>query len=266
MERAFARDSADRFPDTASFSVALRLAASSARAAVDGAGRAPSSEGAEPRAAYPNSASTRAPRPTARIFRARRVPLETAKPVRRNRITRRAAALGFGVALAGGSAGWAIVRTPSVSAQTPSKIVTSRPTCDVRIEAQCVKDWERTSSGIVVSFANQDRVLTYNIGRATDDLRVANFFCGGAETLALYRPETGVVYYWTTWPDNAEGAVVPEVFADQTGIVGARPISGDVTNDGCADLGLDTGSQRVWFSPKTQPDRLAPVSEPSAAT
>ena len=87
-------------------------------------------------------------------------------------------------------------------------------------------------------------------------------FCGGKETLALYRPNTGIVYYFDGWPDPSSDADAPNGYADATGIRDATPVVGDRNGDGCADLALEVGGARTWFQPAVQPGRLQLVPIP----
>ena len=87
-------------------------------------------------------------------------------------------------------------------------------------------------------------------------MRVSNWLCGERATLALYRPTTGVIYYFSAWPDTRISEPI-KVAADATGIVNAQAlVASDRNADGCADFGLETPTSRTWFLPAEQTDRL----------
>jgi hypothetical protein len=109
-----------------------------------------------------------------------------------------------------------------------------------------------------VLFAGDTEPTQYRIGERSDALRVSNFFCGETETLALYRPSTGVIYYFKNWPLDGEKS---ETVADATGILNAELGVSDINGDRCSDIALDVAGKRTWFSPNQQPDRLQSVPQ-----
>ena len=134
------------------------------------------------------------------------------------------------------------------------------PPCSAETQPQCVKSFLRTSSGIEVTFADE-RVATYRVGERDDALRVSNWLCGERATLALYRPKTGTVYYFSSWPDSLASEPT-KVVADQTGIMNATALlPADRNGDGCADLALQTGAARTWFLPVEQTNRFVALPE-----
>jgi serine/threonine protein kinase len=138
-------------------------------------------------------------------------------------------------------------------------VLATRAACNPEEVAYCVDTLQRTPQGIAVRFRGSSEPTQYVIGRKDDVLRVGNFFCGSTETLALYRPSTGVVYYFKEWP--SPGTEAP-VLADATGIVDARLAVGEHDRNGCADIALDLPDQRTWLSPATTPERLTQVVRP----
>ena len=122
------------------------------------------------------------------------------------------------------------------------------PKCNAQTTAQCVKSAVRTAKGMQVVFENDSRGL-YTIGETGDAMVVGNWFCGTRATLALYRPRTGVIYYYNNWPDPDGDATTTLV--DSTGVTGAQIGAGDYNHDGCADIALDVNSSRTWFLPHT---------------
>ncbi len=132
--------------------------------------------------------------------------------------------------------------------------VPNLPICAAQTNAQCVQSYARTSAGVKVDFATGDRA-EYRFGRTTDAIRVANFFCGERATPAIYRPEDGMVFYLSNWPDPTSDEP-SEVSVDATGILGGAVSVGDTDRDGCADLAIDVGSTRTWFLPSVQTGRL----------
>ena len=127
------------------------------------------------------------------------------------------------------------------------------PMCNVQTTAQCVKSVVRTARGIQVVFENDSRG-SYAIGESADAFVVGNWFCGSRATLALYRPRTGVIYYFNNWPDPDGEPTTALV--DSTGITGGQIGAGDFNGDSCADVALDADRVRTWFLPHTQPRRL----------
>jgi serine/threonine protein kinase len=138
-------------------------------------------------------------------------------------------------------------------------VLATRATCNPEEVAFCVESLQRTAQGIAVRFRGSRESIPYEIGRKDDVLRVGNFFCGATETLALYRPSTGVVYYFQEWP--SPGTEAP-VVAHATGLVDARLAVGEHDRNGCADIALDTNGGRTWLTPATSPERLAHVIRP----
>ena len=129
------------------------------------------------------------------------------------------------------------------------------PSCDAQTQPQCVRSFLRTPSGMQVTF-DDGRVGEYAVGERDDALRVSNWLCGERATLALYRPRTGVIYYFDAWPDSRERRPL-KVVADQTGVRNAKALGpSDQNGDGCADFALQTLRTRTWFLPVEQPGRL----------
>jgi serine/threonine protein kinase len=160
------------------------------------------------------------------------------------------------VAVAALGAGVAIKREQN-SKQELSGIVPFKVFCDSTRTAQCVESFTRTPDGISVKFSGDAESTRFAVGGRNDALRVSNFFCGTAETLALYRPTTGVIYYFREWPLPSAKT---EVRADATGIINAEVIVADFNTDNCGDIGLEQASKRTWFSPSTQTERLKLVA------
>lgn len=140
--------------------------------------------------------------------------------------------------------------------------VSARAFCDPATTSRCITAVDRTASGLSVTFAGNTTPTEFRVGEPADALRVANWFCGQVETLALYRPATGVVYYFQRWPEPGETV---DVVADATGITNAAGITvSDSDGDGCADLGIERDGTRTWFLPVSQTQRLQRVAMPIA--
>ena len=139
-------------------------------------------------------------------------------------------------------------------------IAMALPACSAETQPQCVRSFLRTSTGVEVTFAD-DHVATYRVGERNDALRVANWLCGERATLALYRPRTGMIYYFSSWPDSRSDEPT-KVAADRTGIAGATALlPSDRDGNGCGDLALQTASARTWFLPSVQSNRLLGLPE-----
>jgi serine/threonine protein kinase len=195
--------------------------------------------------------------------------LDEATPVKPSRKRMlRAAAVGVGLLLTAGT-GFGVIKANSAK-NLRNLGVPALPVCNTQSTTQCVSTVVKTNSGIDITFASGTKT-SYIVGAPNDALRVGNWFCGERATLAVYRPTTGVIYFFNTWPigDELIDSSRPlEAVADQTGISGAQVGVGDTNNDGCADIALDVDSKRTWFAPNAQTKRLvrAPLSLAPIAT
>ncbi len=150
--------------------------------------------------------------------------------------------------------GGAVLRSRSAG-ELSDPVAMALPPCSAETQPQCVRSFLRTSTGIEVTFADA-HVATYRVGERDDALRVSNWLCGERATLALYRPKTGTIYYFSSWPDSRSDEPT-KVAADRTGIMNATVLlPSDRDGDGCADLALQTASARTWFLPSSQTGRL----------
>lgn len=71
----------------------------------------------------------------------------------------------------------------------------------------------------------------FEVGRASDDILIADFTCSGVDTPAVYRPSTGEVFVFQRWADVGEPLV--EVRGDDSGITGGeRQVT--FSDQGCA--------------------------------
>ena len=144
--------------------------------------------------------------------------------------------------------------------QLSDPVAMALPACSAETQPQCVRSFLRTSTGVEVTFAD-DHVATYRVGERDDALRVSNWLCGERATLALYRPRTGTIYYFSSWPDSRSDESTM-VAADRTGIASATVLlPSDRDGNGCADLALQTASARTWFLPSVQSARLVGLPE-----
>lgn len=135
------------------------------------------------------------------------------------------------------------------------------PLCTASTSVTCPVSWTRTPKGVSVQFNRPaQRTFQYSIGLPGDAIMVGNWFCGLSETLMLYRPSTGVVYYFPSWP--TETATATDVLADQTGLVGHDVARGDRNGDGCGDVSLSQGNSITWLRPAVERGRLQEVVAP----
>ncbi len=270
VERAIARDPAARYPDAESllraWSAAVKIPAAMDNP-VDDLDPFRSADTAQPSTREPQRRVRDIADPTSdddvtdrtASFRVplRPLALEAAEPVHEARNWRRVGAAAAAV-VALGSVGATIAAVRSANrSRTTSGVVTFRVSCDPQTTAQCVGTITRTPEGILVRFADDERPTHYTVGRRTDALRVSNFFCGSAETLAVYRPTNGVIYYFKDWPLAGQQS---DVRADATGVTDAHVVVSDHNGDGCGDIGLDLGITRTWFMPHAQGERLQQVN------
>jgi Protein kinase domain len=258
VERSFARNPGDRFPSMWEFVSALRdpaaYMANRPVASFDGTGDAGDDLDLDH---FPADAT--------RTFKrqSRSVHLDEATPVKPSRKrTLRAAAVGVGLLLTAGG-GLAAVRANNAK-NLRNLGVPTLPTCNTQSTTQCVGTVVKTNTGIDITFASGTKT-SYLVGAPNDALRVGNWFCGERATLAVYRPDTGVIYYFNTWPTGdatVDSSTPLEAVADQTGITGAQVGVGDTNGDKCADIALDVNGKRTWFAPNAQTKRLvrAPLS------
>jgi hypothetical protein len=135
------------------------------------------------------------------------------------------------------------------------------PACTTATAVTCPVSWTRTSNGLTVQFNRPPgRTFRYKLGRADDVVMVGNWFCGLTETALLYRPSTGVIYYFPSWP--TETAMTNDVLADQTGLIGYDIARGDRNGDGCGDVSLSKGNTITWLRPAVERNRMNEVSGP----
>ena len=242
VERAFARDPAQRFASMDELAAAI----------VD-----PTTTVALPVAAG-NQPDPVVTMPTMAFRRSLPATMADAPPVRGNR--RRFAALAATAALLIGSGVGGLVLRDRRSHQLSDPTPLALPDCSAETQPQCVQSFIRTPDGIEVTFADK-RVASYRIGERADAMRVANWLCGERATLALYRPRTGALYFFDSWPDRRFDQAV-QVAADRTEIINATALlPADRDGDGCADIALQTNAARTWFLPARQTDRLIGMAD-----
>ncbi len=238
VERAFARDPAQRFASMD------ELAAAIANPTWDAGLTVATPDQSEPDVNKRTMAFRRRPLPAT---------MADAPPVRSSR--RRNVAVAATVALLIGSGIGGLVLRDFRSRELSDPAPLALPDCSAETQPQCVRSFVRTSDGIEVTFADH-RVANYRVGERDDALRVANWLCGERATLALYRPRTGALYFFDSWPDGRLDQTV-RVAADRTDIVRATALlPADRDGDGCADIALQTTTARTWFRPAQQSGRL----------
>jgi serine/threonine protein kinase len=247
VERAFTRASSDRFATLDDLSRAWRHP--------DQAAPFERSESIIQRVEHRDPGATET---SAFRLPSRPVALRDAVPVTPTKPWKKIGVFAAGAVAAASLAVGIIVTHRSSSVSGPGGLVANRPTCDASIVSQCVDTFQRNPDGIRVSFAGDDAPTQYRVGERSDGLRVGNFFCGSVETLAVYRPSTGTLYYFKDWPLPSE---TTDAAADLTGVLNANPGVGDINNDGCADVALDVDGVRTWFTPATQAGRLEAVPQ-----
>ena len=264
IERSFTRNPSDRFPTMWEFVSALRdpVTYMANRPLQSFAGTEdpiddPNDDG------YPADATRTFSR------RSRSPHLDEATPVKLSRKrTFRAAAVGVGLLLAAGG-GFAGIKASNAK-NLRSLDVPTLPACNPQSTTQCVNTVVKTNTGVDITFASGTKT-SYLVGAPNDALRVGNWFCGERATLAVYRPNTGVIYFFNTWPtgdESIDSSRPLEAVADQTGIIGAQVGVGDTNGDKCADIALDVDGKRTWFAPNAQTKRLvrAPLTLAAATT
>jgi serine/threonine protein kinase len=236
VERAFARNPTDRFASMDDLADAMN-------GHTDQGARMPDSPG------QPASIT----RTTAFRRRSLSQAMADAPPVRSRR--RRLAVIGATVGLLTFSGIGGLVLRDRRSSELSDPAPVGLPDCSQETQPQCVRSFLRTPQGIEVTFGDQ-RVATYQVGERNDALRVANWLCGERATLALYRPRTGALYFFDSWPDGQTDEPI-RVAADRTGIMNATALlPADRNGDGCADMALQTAKARTWFLPAQQTERL----------
>ncbi len=153
----------------------------------------------------------------------------------------------------------AVAATLFFSRDTATSAYQKSP-CSAETTVTCLVSWTRTSTGGTAVFNRPaGREFRYSVGEKSDVMLTGNWFCGLGETLAVYRPSTGVVYYFPAWPVDQANIDQP-VLADQTGMTNRRVAIGDRNGDRCADLGLAFGAESTWFLPAIQRARLVELS------
>jgi serine/threonine protein kinase len=275
VEKAMARRPEDRFGDSSSFAAALRSGLGQAAgprpasgfdtAPTAGAAGSTKPDGSPDGSivgSWPPSPENDPVRRTTRLRRARSQVLNATTSAQASAPTNRkkmiAGAAAASVLLAGG--GW-FAATQRDSG--PKSVIAFRPPCTPGPDVACLNELQRTPSGIRVGFIGSDEDVDFPIERSDDVAIAGNWFCGPIESLALYRPSDGTVRYYRSWPKPGEGPV--DAVADRTGMINARVLSAsDHNNDGCADLALETSTERVWFLPALQEQRLEPIDPESA--
>jgi hypothetical protein len=156
-----------------------------------------------------------------------------------------------GVALLGAATVFGVSR-----ARTQEGSPYRKPGCGAQTTVTCLVSWKRTATGGTAVFNRPaGREFKYVVGGPGDVLMTGNWFCGLAETLVLYRPSSGVVYYFGDWRLDDDSSPV-KVLADATGLMGASSSIGDINSDSCADVGLATKKSATWFLPAVQRGRL----------
>ena len=188
-------------------------------------------------------------------FRRRSLPstMADAPPVRSTRRRNVTVAAMVALLIASGIGGLVLRNLRGRELSDPPSL--ALPDCSAETQPQCVRSFIRTADGIEVTFADQ-RVASYRVGERDDALRVSNWLCGERATLSLYRPRTGVLYFFDSWPDGRPEHAI-RVVADRTDVVNATALlPADRDGDGCADIALQTTDARTWFLPAQQPSRL----------
>jgi serine/threonine protein kinase len=255
IERAFARTASDRFASAKDVAESWRTALHRPAPLLAAIAATTTGQAAEPQLPEPD----RGPRATAKFrIPTRPLGLEQATPQKPAKPWKKIGLATAGLFVLAGS-GFGAWQTFGTDKQLVGAVLPVRADCDPRTTAQCVKTYKRDSAGISVSFVGDASPTNFTVGREDDVLRVQNFFCGGAETLALYRKASGTIYYFKSWPLPGK---TTEVVADATGILNANVLVGDYDNDGCTDIALDANNKRTWFLPATQQDRLLLVASP----
>ena len=85
------------------------------------------------------------------------------------------------------------------------------------------------AAGVIVTVSADGTPMRFSLGRPGDVLLVGRWFCSPAELPALYRPETGEVFYIRAWP--LEGRAVTSDPAVETGV--RDGIAHSSERDGC---------------------------------
>jgi serine/threonine protein kinase len=259
IHRAIARDRADRFNHVREFAAAIREAVPEAEPQTAVLTRSAASNPPGLVLTKPSPATNAAsPVDGTTTFRRRtqQSAIDEATPTRPQRKGWKVG--GAAVAVTGALGATLFGISASRDSGFAKLPVPELPKCAAETNAQCVEKTVRTATGVKVTFANGTSA-NYRVGKSTDALRVANFFCGERATLSIYQPQTGRIFYLSNWPDPTSNETSGAYF-DDTEIVSAQVSVGDRNDDGCADIALDKDGVRTWVIPKVQKGRLAPVA------
>jgi hypothetical protein len=124
---------------------------------------------------------------------------------------------------------------PSSEAGALTVTTRQRPAPTVTAAAP-VQVWPPTSVGPAPTVERDGR--RWQVGMPGDVLVVSNWACGGSETAAVLRPETGEVWHFPRWADAGQpldGVPVQSVAG------GRSAVARDVDGDGCEELVVDRG-------------------------
>ncbi|MGI8685745.1 MAG: serine/threonine-protein kinase [Acidimicrobiales bacterium] len=255
VERAMARQPADRFADAAAFAAALRAAATATPVPLDGAGVASPDgvggergAGVEPATCHQGDAALGDGHRPTRTF-GPPPPGPTAPPPALGKGgRRRLVAIGTGLAVAAAAAAVAALPSPErprtmATSTRPAGVASgsSRP-CPA-VAGTRVADLDGDGCPSAVSWRHNVAEVEgrrYELGRPGDHLLVGDWDCDGTRTPALYRPSTGEVFQFDGWADDGltlaatDGGRVP---ADGRPVV--RPRAG-----GCDRIIVKDGPSR----------------------
>jgi serine/threonine protein kinase len=258
VERSFSRHSENRFPSADALLTAWQSSLGTASVSSNGTSDGTQHASSNDVGSHPDDGATAT---TVFIVPTRPSALSKATPVKEARNWKRIGAVAAGLATLGTMGGAVVISRSNNKSGGINGVVSFKVACDPSVTAQCVESFTRTPDGMSIRFKGDDQPTRFAVGKRTDALRVSNFFCGSSETLALYRPSTGTIYYFREWPLPGKKT---EIRADATGILNASIVVSDYDDDGCGDIGLERGNARVWFLPSEQSDRLRLIAEGDA--
>ena len=231
--------------------------ATALRAALARSARTPRRRPSDPVADAIRAVAQRAisePAPTARELAAEfarvegaaggpRLAIESGRRHRRSgRLARHAGLVGVVVAVCSAAIAWSYRHPTAAAPGEPLGPIAAAPTTTTAQPARLV--WPTTST----SLAYTEGVLVldgarFAVGDVGDLVAMGDWDCDGLATLVVYRPRSGEVIAFDTWPraDVTDAAVAGRVVGRVSGATAITAIE----RDGCAELALRTAAGTI---------------------